>query len=254
MESSLFFYPCPSWPKSVHKKVTLIPKDLTHKPLTTYANHYSKAKTMLTEKRIAANRSNAQKSTGPKTTAGKYYSARNATTHGLLTEAVILPGEDPDRFRGLLRAYLNRFRPATPDEYDLVETMAVNRWRLQRVWSLETAGVIHEQRAQSAATAGQDPSTKYALAHRALSNPPRSLESLSRYEVRCDRQYHRAADRLRRILAERERSEREEEKENMRLRTQQGKQNEQLDLQTGTHRTIGENPSNPDPEPIEPMI
>jgi hypothetical protein len=38
---------------------------------------------MATEKQIAANRANAQKSTGPKTAAGKLTSSRNAYRHGL---------------------------------------------------------------------------------------------------------------------------------------------------------------------------
>jgi hypothetical protein len=38
---------------------------------------------MATEKQIAANRANAQKSTGPRTTAGRLKSSRNAYRHGL---------------------------------------------------------------------------------------------------------------------------------------------------------------------------
>ena len=38
---------------------------------------------MATEKQIAANRNNAQKSTGPKTAAGRLKSSRNAYRHGL---------------------------------------------------------------------------------------------------------------------------------------------------------------------------
>jgi len=38
---------------------------------------------MATEKQIAANRANAQKSTGPKNAAGKLKSSRNAYRHGL---------------------------------------------------------------------------------------------------------------------------------------------------------------------------
>jgi hypothetical protein len=38
---------------------------------------------MATEKQIAANRANAQKSTGPKTAAGRLKSSRNALSHGL---------------------------------------------------------------------------------------------------------------------------------------------------------------------------
>jgi hypothetical protein len=38
---------------------------------------------MATEKQLAANRANAQKSTGPKTAAGRLKSSRNAFRHGL---------------------------------------------------------------------------------------------------------------------------------------------------------------------------
>ena len=38
---------------------------------------------MATEKQIAANRANAQKSTGPRTAAGRLKSSRNALRHGL---------------------------------------------------------------------------------------------------------------------------------------------------------------------------
>ena len=40
---------------------------------------------MATDRQIAANKANAQKSTGPKSTDGKATSARNATRHGLNT-------------------------------------------------------------------------------------------------------------------------------------------------------------------------
>src|ERR1035438_10405200 len=49
---------------------------------------------MSTQAQIAANRRNAQHSTGPKTDAGKANSSRNATRFGLFaTNACILPGE-----------------------------------------------------------------------------------------------------------------------------------------------------------------
>ena len=46
---------------------------------------------MSTPKQIAANRRNAQKSTGPRTTAGKAKTRLNPLKHGLTAETIVLP-------------------------------------------------------------------------------------------------------------------------------------------------------------------
>jgi len=45
--------------------------------------------------RAAVNRANAQRSTGPRTEAGKQHSALNALRHGLTAQTAVLPSEDP---------------------------------------------------------------------------------------------------------------------------------------------------------------
>ena len=47
---------------------------------------------------IQANRSNARKSTGPRTPQGKAAASQNAVKHGLLAEQVVIHGEDPAQF------------------------------------------------------------------------------------------------------------------------------------------------------------
>ena len=49
---------------------------------------------MTSDKQAQANRRNALRSTGPKTPEGKAAVRHNATKHGLLSQEVLLPGED----------------------------------------------------------------------------------------------------------------------------------------------------------------
>ena len=88
---------------------------------------------MATINQINANRQNAQKSTGPKTQAGKDRTRFNALTHGLRAESVILPGEDQSKFDQLLERLCNSWNPQDDMEKGLVEQIAVNQWKLARL-------------------------------------------------------------------------------------------------------------------------
>ncbi|MBN2181419.1 MAG: hypothetical protein JW715_05860, partial [Sedimentisphaerales bacterium] len=61
---------------------------------------------MSTQAQINANRQNAQKSTGPKTAAGKAVSAKNAVKHGLFAEEAVITGENPADFNNLRQELL----------------------------------------------------------------------------------------------------------------------------------------------------
>ena len=65
---------------------------------------------MATEKQVAANRANAQKSTGPKTEEGKAVSRGNAVTHGL-TAKVVFANEIQDAREQRLDAFRPVFQP-----------------------------------------------------------------------------------------------------------------------------------------------
>ena len=67
---------------------------------------------MATEAQVLANRLNAQKSTGPRTEAGKAGGSQNAGTHGLLSRKTVIPGEDPGQVETYRAPVLAELPPA----------------------------------------------------------------------------------------------------------------------------------------------
>ena len=65
----------------------------------------------ISEKRLAANRATAQKSTGPKTPEVKAKSSRNAVKHALCAKHFIAIGEDKPEFDAFGREFYERFGP-----------------------------------------------------------------------------------------------------------------------------------------------
>ena len=94
---------------------------------------------MATERQILANRANALKSTGPRTAAGKQRSSQNAVVHSLLSSTVVLHGESLGRYNDLAAALILQFQPRNSTESFLVQTMTAARWRLLRLWGMQTA-------------------------------------------------------------------------------------------------------------------
>lgn len=93
---------------------------------------------MASERQIAANRLNAQKSTGPKTEAGKRRSRRNAFKHGLTAESVVTVLEDGAAYRKFERILLDDYRPETALERALIARLASLLWRLRRAVAIES--------------------------------------------------------------------------------------------------------------------
>ncbi len=96
-------------------------------------------------KKIEANRSNALRSTGPKSPEGKGKVRWNALKHGLLSSEVVIPvGEGKERRGKLARllAHLREdLRPQGTLEEMLVEKIAVGYWRLRRLLRCETGEI-----------------------------------------------------------------------------------------------------------------
>ena len=96
---------------------------------------------MLSEKQAAANRRNAESSTGPRTEEGKAASRLNALKHGLTAELPVLPTEDPDEYARFREALLADLAPVGALEDRLVEEIVDLSWRLRRATNLEV-GVL----------------------------------------------------------------------------------------------------------------
>ncbi len=171
------------------------------------SNHQTEATNMSEnpESRADISRRNGAKSKGPISREGRENSAKNSLKHGLLARTVVLHNESKDRFVRLLRSLQAQFQPATPVERQLVETLAVARWRQLRTWGLEKSAIGYQLRHSTSTTpdlATEDDVTQTTVALRDFTSTSRYLDHISHAETRFDRQYDRA---LRRLLSLRNR-------------------------------------------------
>ena len=88
---------------------------------------------MATFNQFEANRLNAQKSTGPRTPAGKEASRFNALQHGIDARHTIIPGENQADLERLANEYQDQLRPETPVERYLVDTLISSDWLRRRL-------------------------------------------------------------------------------------------------------------------------
>lgn len=91
------------------------------------------------EKKIAANRANAARSTGPRTPEGKAKSSMNAVKHGLTARSAVLPGEDRGEREAMARALLRDLAPQGLSQRILAARIVALAWKLRRVAPAEAA-------------------------------------------------------------------------------------------------------------------
>jgi hypothetical protein len=87
----------------------------------------------VSDAQLAANRENAQKSTGPKTAEGKAHVHLNALKTGLTGRTVCLPSDDATLYQDLMSKYSRLYQPVGPEEEALVQSVVDIRWRLDRI-------------------------------------------------------------------------------------------------------------------------
>src|SRR5215212_3545546 len=96
---------------------------------------------MTSDKKAQSNRRNALKSTGPKTPEGKAAVRLNALKHGLLSQEILLPGEDEEALRELGESLRAELQPVGELESLLVDRIVASYWRLRRLGRVE-AGIF----------------------------------------------------------------------------------------------------------------
>jgi hypothetical protein len=150
---------------------------------------------MATVAQIAANQTNALRSTGPTTPQGKAVSAHNATRHGLSAGFSVLPHENAEEFHELLSALESEFQPSGEHETFLVGEMARARWRILRIERLEA--LAFEQALTDPGSASDPDARILSL----LSAAGSVLDKLQRYAAAARRDYYRAHRELQQSLA-----------------------------------------------------
>ncbi len=161
---------------------------------------------MATESQLAANRANAQLSTGPKTEGGKAKASLNAVKTGLTGQTVLLPTDDAAVYQAHVDRYFAEFTPVTPREKDLTQSLADTTWRLYRIPALE-AGVYARGYRQFAAQFESEPApTRAALiqtetyfAYR------REFSNLHLQESRLRKQFNTDREELTKLINDRQR-------------------------------------------------
>ena len=158
---------------------------------------------MATDKQFAANRQNAQKSTGPKTPEGRAAVRLNGVKHGLTAETIVLKGESEADFTAMLDSFEAEHAPTTPTEEALVVQLALANWRLRRLYHQEAG--FYTSQLKTLASIQKDLNLDDAgrMGH-AAGWAESTLGLFNRQEARLERTFYRALHELQRLRKERE--------------------------------------------------
>jgi len=96
---------------------------------------------MATQAQIIANRRNAQKSTGPRTSQGKAAVSHNAVKHGLSARQAVISSESQAEFDLYREQMLVELAPESPMESMLAERIVNLSWRLKRASRIQNQAI-----------------------------------------------------------------------------------------------------------------
>jgi hypothetical protein len=164
---------------------------------------------MATPKQIAANRRNAQHSTGPKTERGKANTRLNSLRHGLAAHTAVLPFESQAEYDAQEKALLEDLAPQGETEILLVKRFAQKQWLVQRLaltergWLTTLYNAHYDEGLRGAKNPKSNPDPYQGLALCMLEVRPDDPQDLLhknffRYRSQIENEYHRALRALER--------------------------------------------------------
>ncbi len=153
---------------------------------------------------LAANRANAQCSTGPRSAAGKQTSCLNAVKTGLTGRTVLLPTDDVAAYEHHVREFMKELNPVGVREQCLAQSIADNMWRVLRIPSLESAIFARGYIEFAGQFENEDPAKRLALieCHTFLTYE-KQIRNLHVQEARLQRQRAKDMAELRELQQER---------------------------------------------------
>ena len=156
------------------------------------------------EKRLEANRLNAQKSTGPITPEGKRRSSVNALRHGVTGRTLLLTTEEQAAYKDFADALATSLAATTPLELHFAHQIADAHFRLNRIKTVEDAMLALAHFEEAGDIEVDHPEVHTALtAGRAFRNDSASFVNLSLYEQRLNASLKNSLKQLRDLQEER---------------------------------------------------
>ena len=164
----------------------------------------------ISEARLAANRANAQKSTGAQSPETRNISAQNHTIHGLArhddANFKLLTSEDPEAFASLKKSLQDEHKPVTETEIILVNRMVESEWLSRRSQRLQDTFINPDS---------------------GLATDEKQFNLYKRYKTTHDRAFHKCLNDLLKLRSEKRKADLGFEAQ--RVKT------ERLELQKSTH-------------------
>lgn len=155
---------------------------------------------MATEKQIAANRRNAQKSTGPRTEEGRSISRLNAFKHGLTGHLDVMTADEKAAHDAFIAGIVDDLKPVGVLESQVANSIAEGYWRMNRVVSIENnlfAEETHNRQADPAAESEPSEIETALASARAFIAHPERFQLLTIYEMRLHRKIKSDLSQLR---------------------------------------------------------